>query len=1102
VSDVQILNKLFPEDTTNNQTLADKIVKGTTDKSEEEQMKGAFGMGPLGKVALPARLEDAQILEVQPGIVTSVNVPTQEGPFGIKSNVRYAREGDFERSQETVEKIKLQEQNKYATRINKLKTEAGFKDDKIDISDFTQTSFFGISPAEETETTKVLNSYPGSQQAELAFVDDNDDYLKWLEDTVGKDNFKVFFDKDASFLEPKAYVSIKNPETGEFTPFSSVTKTFGDGLLRFGATLAYEIPTYAANVAVATAVSAPLLAIPVAGIPLATLAFTYTLYAGGKGRERLREYVKEELGINEDADKNLFENMVRLINNALDVTTSPGGGTFREELAGLADAIPGGFYFKRGLKNAAEKAKLKFLERVDAQAKEGEFPSVKPAMRFQEQTQTGGRLDIGKPLDKFLITNLTPNKILERFQNISSQVSVVIPSRIKQQMNSVVEYIQKYKDNAGKGNFEQFRKTLDDLGTYLKDARTKVSEIDMRNLGTSLVELDTMFLTLRKFESDALYKNVFDKTKNSVYNLSTIREALPDIYKAIIPTRQGDEIVPEVPIAGKQENLIRNVVSQIATLGNKDGKLTRQAVVSAINKFKKANPDFAGVNYADVKTPAELLQMYASYFGYLARDVYGSAGTAINLPLAQTAMQFRNIFLDLIAKPDKNIPGLAEALKKANSFYKETFDKTTMETQVALRNAMKGPVKQEPGQFITKIIGSKTGTAPTEFSTITIDNIGFMNDYIQKELRNLTDEKIQALIKRGMSDEQIKSGTSAVANLKTSFNAVIGNKINNITDIKTGRQGTAQEVIDYINSFDDKALEVLGLVKRSPDGSINRDAKNKLIEDTLILQDLASGGFVNITTLSVNTPFGKVIKSYFEDDKMLVTNFEKLLRVARQSKKKPIDVKPVERLKQTAEVNNIRKGLIEYIFSVDSGVFKQIDKNTAFGNAGDFRIDAAKLQEVVEKINGIDVFKQIFSKKDFDILNGLNQYTLTISKGMNDVGASLSGAQIIGGIIDGVTNLEGGKFVKGIARLAGQNRLAKIFVSDKVSNLFTGASLQNIRTNKEKLKEIFLGKQSVAAIISNIALDPSIQGEGDDSAEGQTQLSTRELELLKKITPN
>ena len=211
MSDLDILNSLFPDDINNNKDLANEIAKGPQQNSKDEkfhkQMKGAFGMGPLGKVALPARLEDAQILEVQPGIVTSVNVPTQEGLFGT-SNVRYARGGDFERSQETVEKIKLQEQNKYATRINKLKTEAGFKDDKIDISDFTQTSFFGISPAEETETTKVLNSYPGSQQSELAFVDDNDDYLRWLEDTVGKDNFKVFFDKDASFLEPKAYVSI------------------------------------------------------------------------------------------------------------------------------------------------------------------------------------------------------------------------------------------------------------------------------------------------------------------------------------------------------------------------------------------------------------------------------------------------------------------------------------------------------------------------------------------------------------------------------------------------------------------------------------------------------------------------------------------------------------------------------------------------------------------------------------------------------------------------------------------------------------------------------------------------------------------------------
>ena len=108
MSDLDILNSLFPDDINNNKDLANEIAKGPQQNSKDEkfhkQMKGAFGMGPLGKVALPARLEDAQILEVQPGIVTSVNVPTQEGLFGT-SNVRYARGGDLKEVKKLLKRL-------------------------------------------------------------------------------------------------------------------------------------------------------------------------------------------------------------------------------------------------------------------------------------------------------------------------------------------------------------------------------------------------------------------------------------------------------------------------------------------------------------------------------------------------------------------------------------------------------------------------------------------------------------------------------------------------------------------------------------------------------------------------------------------------------------------------------------------------------------------------------------------------------------------------------------------------------------------------------------------------------------------------------------
>lgn len=1092
--ELDVLNQFIPNNKEGNKKYLENkdVDQESPDFLTKDGADFPYAEGPMGKQPLPAPKGEAQILPVYPGIVSDVNVPGT-GVRGVDSG--FFSESDDEKAiQRNITELKQQQQNKYSTRIMKAMEAAGFGDSKIDISDFTKSSFLGISPTEGTETSKLLNSYPGSQQAQLAFVDDDDDYEQWLKTTVGTDNYRIFYDKKSGLLEPRAYVSIRKPD-GEFTPFSSVTKTLTDGLLQFGSTIAYEIPAYAANVAQATAIAAPFSKIPFVGIPLASTVFVYSLYAGGKGKERVREFVKEQMGINEDADKNLYENTVRFLENALDVADprKVGQDTFREELSGVADAIPGGAYFVRAFKNAADKAKVKFINMAgDAKAKY--FPSVSGAMSMAKASQPGGRLDIGVPLDKLIITNLTPNKVLERFQNISSQVSVLIPTRMKQQMNSAVNYISKYRDNLGKGNFKEFRTALDDLGTYLVNARGKMSNMEMRNLGTSYIELDAMFNIFRKFENDGMYSNIFDKLRGSNYDLSTIRAALPNIYKAIIPVKgKKGAIEADVSLQKPGEGLLRNAIEQLAMLGNKDGKLTRQAVASAVKQFKKDYPDFKDITYSKVKSPAELLQMYSSYFGHLANKVYGIGGAQPNGLLAKEANQFRYLFLNLIAKPDKKVPGIAQELKKANDFYRETIVKTSMEPQVGLRIALKGEVFQDPGNFIPKIIGSKTDALPTEFSTTTLENIGFMQKYVNDFFANASPQEVKKLLRK-KSSKQIEEGKYSLEKLKSGFNAIIGYRMNNITMTETGKTGTAQDVIDYINAFDDSALEVLGLIKETgkrADGTPIYDLTNKqkLINDAISLQDLATGDFINVKNLSVNTNFGKIMQQIFADDVPTTTNLEKLTRV--------INKRPAQR-------RNIKAGLLQYIFSVDSGVFQQVGKNTAFSNAGDFTINSEALQRTVELVNSTPGFKAILNKRDFDILNGINQYMLTISKGMSDVGASLSGAQIIGGIIDGATNLEAGKFIKGLARLAGQNRLSKLFLSNSVMEMFTGASLKNIRTNKEKMKEIFLGKQSFAALVSNIALDPKAGlYEQTDEVLGTSQsLSAEEEDVLSQFGVN
>ena len=75
-----------------------------------------------------------------------------------------------------------------------------------------------------------------------------------------------------------------------------------------------------------------------------------------------------------------------------------------------------------------------------------------------------------------------------------------------------------------------------------------------------------------------------------------------------------------------------------------------------------------------------------------------------------------------------------------------------------------------------------------------------MQKYVNDFFANASEQDLKRLLKR-KSATQIEEGKYSLEKLKTAVNAVIGNKMNNITMTETGKQGTAQEVIDYINAF-------------------------------------------------------------------------------------------------------------------------------------------------------------------------------------------------------------------------------------------------------------------------------------------------------------
>ena len=977
----------------------------------------------------------------------------------------------------------------YANRINKL-----VEGEPVIISNINQP----IGPADSTETSRIISSKPGLEQSLFGLADTEEEFVGVLKQKLGEGNFRYKFDKDAAIFEPKYYVSVKR-EDGSFTPYSTVTKTFTDGLARASFNLAYEAGASMAIFAGATATAAFVGSLPVAGLVLAPVVLAYMLYTGGKGKEAFRTFIKESIDIKDDELNTAMEYLDKVVNVA-----TPGAGTSMEELSGLLESIPLAGRLKSTIvlmKDSASKKLSAFLKEsttasnYESAVKSSQIVQASKSLRLPDSDAFD--LNVGIPLENLIFAQIKDNVIIQRLASIASQTSAVIPGKVRDQMQSAVKYLNKFKENIGQGDFKQFKNAVNNVGTYYQTVKSKITQRDYKNAGTSLIELENIFKYLRSKEAEGLYNKVFSKTENSVYNLDKIRQLVPNINLNIVPVTQPGkkkiqaELFPEVKGEAAFNNLTRvfmklgklkvvgdDVVEETGKITG--GNLSRQQVTAAIKAFKKLYPG-ENIDFSKVGTnPARILQIFASRYGKMAREIYREGLPAENPTLAKNSMLMRDAILDLIGKPNKEIKGLATDLKIANSHYKQTYDltgtKIQMDMSLGAKSGKAGTL--EPGEYPTALIGSRApgSPAPPVSPTVTISNIADIEDYVTKELAKLNDTQIAEALKAGtktgrdgkqITVEQIKGLT----NLRETFKNLINAKIQGIGQKNVDKALPDTAVVSFLDAFDPAALRKLG---------ISELEENQMRSSSRTITELNRGGFRDTVgaDLVPDTPFSNIFTKMFDNDETVTTTLTKMLDVTKTTRN------------PAAAKDNLRKGLLNSILSFESGVFKPVTVNSPTARIGTDVIDADKFLKLSRQINSMPIFKDILKPTDFKVLDGLSTYVATVQKSGTDAGSALSGAQIIGNLF----TLDPRKFIDGVFRLSAQKNISRLFTDETFVSVMSGLSARKQMTTGvfgERSKEYFFGSGAVGQLIATIALNV-------EKERNQTNESAQTQQILKK----
>lgn len=918
-----------------------------------------------------------------------------------------------------------------------------------------------------TEVSNLISA--SGAQKELYLADTDEQYFNAMERTFGKGNVRMIKDDgpNLSMFAPRNYVSVKRDD-GTYTDFAPATvgaeamvERYAPGVLaEIGASLAI-VPAAFATSAATAAVSGPL------AVVTAPIMFGYTLYAGGKSVEAGRQYLQDELGLNKE-EALQFSGTLDLIKElTVPEVFQAGEATKAEKQREIAGALETAFALIPGLK---DKMKLAIGSvRSKGQIKPTTYESAVRAQETVAETAAGGAMDIGIPLENLMLQQVSPNRLIGRVASLAEQTSLIIPLKTQKQMQSVVSYLKKYGDNVGEGDFKKFQQDTAGIGQTLKSVQdAPVGERpDLTTIGENLGSLEDLFLRLRAVEARGLYSNVFDKVKNSSYNLDDIRAFLPENTTTIIPVTPADAtkldkttIAADLPPEVRGERLMSNLMDSLITMGKvqKDGtrQINPSQIRAAVKKFAEDNPGF-NFDAKSVDSPAKILQLYASRYGELARDTFSTAGTATNPKLFGQAMEMRNALLDLIGKPVKPIDGVADNLAKANNFYKETFELTGTDLQTQARIGRRSTETPEPATLAEQLTTVPGGGGRALPATVTMENINAQEAYVRQNIDRIDPSKTGPEV------------IGAATDLKNSFASVLSSKLARMNPTDLADVTGATDVTKFLDSFEPRQLRALG---------IDEAQEAQLRNDATLIANLQRGGSIDQI---LGAPPSGTMAEVFEtalsgDSAQIRASLNELLAVGRRQAT-PEGKEGV--------VTNLREGLLNFIISPQSGVLKEVSSTSPYADVGQQIIDVDALQKVMTKLKSAGAFKDILNETDEKVLDAITEYAGVINRQGADAGSALAGAQIIGEMF----TVDPGKFVSGLARLGSQARVARLLANDEFVKAVSGTG--KAQTTTDKLKQMFFGAGAYGTLIAKVAMEGMGVRESDaDQTERMLQNSS------------
>lgn len=1024
--------------------------------------------------------EDANTLpgpvEVRPGVTFDPSVAATEEPttvlgMTVPSSKAYSatevvETGNLTTIGKAAEFLGIEDPDFFGARERVSVNRQAFIDARNTRMQEKANNLQGNFNAEGEEVSSLINEKAALGQSQLYLADNDEQYLNALENVFGENNVRMIKDDGPaiSMFDAQNYVSVRRDDNS-FTDFEPVSSGFTDYARRVAPGLMAEVATSTAILGPAFAAGTVGGSVPVVGIVLGPALFTYTLYVGGKSVETGRQYLQDELGLNDEQVVE-FESLADAAQEILKFRPDQAGFDTPEAQREAAASLEAVFAGLPGLKAGLRLMTSKFKSKGTLTPRT--YDSARSALDTKRATQAGGALDIGAPLEGLSLPQMTSNRVIMRLAALAEQTSTLIPEKMQRQAQSLVRYLQQYGDNVGEGNFKAFQDARANLAQTLETVKkgdptvTKnLSEIG-ENLGTS----EDLFLRLRAIESRGRYAQVFDSLGNASYDLADIRKLLPG-KRTILPTTPDKKVEGVLPTEAVGEKLIDNVVGDLLALGREqaDGTLilTPAQVRAAAKDFAEKNPDYS-IDVASIDTPAKILQLYATRLGQMASERFGEFGTTPSKPLLGQAMSIRNALLDKIGNPREKLDNITEIrsnLTEANDFYRETIEKSNQSLQVQARQGRRSDVRQEPANLSEAVATTPSALARTAPASATLESIAEQESYIKTFLND--PNNIETLIKSDSLGEMVDQGAPAVQQLRQYFantfahhlSKSMGTDAADITDIPS--------VIKYLDSFEPRQLRALG-IDEATEAQIRNDA-------TYVANVLKTG----ITKTVIDLPAGQA---------KVADIFERVLKGDSADINMQLNelMMPIRRMGKDAAAQatlDMRAGLLNHIFSVDKGILKTVTSNSAYGETGQLVVDADKFYKLMSQLKRAKMFdgpNAILTKQDEKVLDAMVEYAGVINRQGADAGSALAGAQIIGEMF----TLDPAKFLAGVGRLASQGRISRLFTNDEFVQAATRTSAP--MSIEEKLKLMFLGKTSLGNLVARISMEEKRETDAEQTS--------------------